>query len=419
MEAPLRPLRLRCSVQNYDWGRRGEDSTVARLFERNSGAEIDPSRPYAEFWMGTHESGPSFTGSDSEEVTLKKWIRENPGALGDKVVAKWGTDLPFLFKILSVASALSIQAHPDKELARMLHRMRPNVYKDPNHKPEMAIALTEFKALCGFVSMEELKDVLIGVPEIAELVGNDETNKIICMRELNGYVNAKAVIQSVFTKLMSANKDAILALVSKLKNRLEAENKIRRLSEREQLALLLEKQYHADVGVLAAFFLNYVKLSPGEALYIGPNEPHAYISGECIECMAASDNVVRAGLTPKYIDVPTLCSMLTYKQAFPQILRGIQLNPFITRYTPPFDEFEVDCCILPSKESVVFSPIPGPSIFIIVTGEGRLQTGSTDEERVMEGDVYFVPAHNEIHLSAAPDKPIHLYRSGVNSRIFG
>lgn len=73
---------------------------MARLFERNSGAQIDPARPYAEFWMGTHESGPSFVGSDSEEVTLKKWIRENPGALGDKVVAKWGTDLPFLFKVL-------------------------------------------------------------------------------------------------------------------------------------------------------------------------------------------------------------------------------------------------------------------------------------------------------------------------------
>ncbi|KAG6514484.1 hypothetical protein ZIOFF_024844 [Zingiber officinale] len=168
-------------------------------------------------------------------------------------MAKWGTDLPFLLKILSVAATLSIQVHPNKELARMLHMMQPNVYKDPNHKPEMAIALTEFKALCGFVIMEEFKDILIGVPEIAELV--------------NG----------------------ILALISKQKNHLEAENKITRLSEREQLALLMEKQYHPDVGVLAAFFLNYVKLSPGEALYIGPNEHHAYISGECIECMSASD----------------------------------------------------------------------------------------------------------------------------------
>ena len=89
---------------------------------------------------------------------------------------------------------------------------------------------------------------------------------------------------------------------------------IRTLTDKEQLLLSLERQYQDDVGVLAALFFNYVKLSPGEALYIGANEPHAYLSGECIECMATSDNVVRAGLTPKYRDVQTLCSMLTYNQ---------------------------------------------------------------------------------------------------------
>lgn len=78
--------------------------------------------------------------------------------------------------------------------------------------------------------------------------------------------------------------------------------------------LQLEKQYPGDIGVISAFFFNYVKLNPGEALYLGANEPHAYLSGDCIECMATSDNVVRAGLTPKHRDIQTLCSMLTYKQ---------------------------------------------------------------------------------------------------------
>ncbi|THU55889.1 hypothetical protein C4D60_Mb11t11400 [Musa balbisiana] len=422
MEASQRPLRLRCSVQNYDWGRFGEESTVARLFRRNSGKEIELGRPYAEFWMGTHESGPSFVvaaeGSGTEAVTLKKWTGANPGALGDKVVEKWGNDLPFLFKILSVAKALSIQAHPDKELARMLHKMRPSVYKDPNHKPEMAIALTEFKALCGFVSIEEFKDVLVAVPEITQLLGNDEASKILS-QDLNGYMDAKSFLQLVFTKLMTASKEAVSELVSKLKARLDLENKIRTLTEKEQLVLLLEKQYQADVGVIAAFLFNYVKLSPGEALYIGPNEPHAYISGECIECMATSDNVVRAGLTPKYIDKQTLCSMLTYKQGFPEILRGSPINPYISRFRPPFDEFEVDRCLLPSKESVEFSPIPGPSIFVVVAGEGRMEVSSVVEElKITEGDVYFVPAQTKIRLSAGADGPIKLYRAGVNSRIF-
>lgn len=88
----------------------------------------------------------------------------------------------------------------------------------------------------------------------------------------------------------------------------------RQLTSKEELVLRLEKQYSDDIGVIAALLFNYVKLNPGEALYLGANEPHAYIYGECIECMATSDNVVRAGLTPKKRDVEILCSMLTYKQ---------------------------------------------------------------------------------------------------------
>lgn len=87
-----------------------------------------------------------------------------------------------------------------------------------------------------------------------------------------------------------------------------------KLTDKEELVLRLEKQYPGDIGVIAAFLFNYVKLQPGEALYLAANEPHAYIQGECVECMATSDNVVRAGLTPKKRDVQTLCSMLTYKQ---------------------------------------------------------------------------------------------------------
>lgn len=102
--------RLRCSVQNYDWGRIGLESGVARLFSRNSGVEIEDDKPYAEFWMGTHASGPSFVveslengefnGSENGNgVTFKYWIEQNPDVLGDKVIDKWGTNLPFLFKV--------------------------------------------------------------------------------------------------------------------------------------------------------------------------------------------------------------------------------------------------------------------------------------------------------------------------------
>ncbi|KAI4321289.1 hypothetical protein MLD38_034691 [Melastoma candidum] len=413
--------RLRCSVKNYDWGHRGKESHVAELFALNSRCEVDMDKPYAEIWMGTHDSGPSFLynincsngfSEESPGVTLKSWIEKNPCVLGEKVMAKWGCDLPFLFKVLSIAKALSIQAHPDKELARVLHREHPNVYKDENHKPEMALAITKFEALCGFISIEELKDVLRNVPEIVELVGTTDANKYLSLHAQDTKEEAKSVLRLLFTHLMSAGEDSVANVVTKLRSRLQQESWSRQLSDKEKLVLRLEKEYPGDIGVISAFFFNYVMLNPGEALYLGANEPHAYISGECIECMATSDNVVRAGLTPKSRDVQTLCSMLTYKQGFPDILKGVPVDTYTKRYRPPFDEFEVDHCSLPKGSSTFFPKVPGPSIFVVTSGAGTLCRASVKDEPVTEGDVLFVPANIEVTLTSSTG--IQMYRAGVN-----
>ncbi|MCL7045478.1 hypothetical protein MKW94_017738 [Papaver nudicaule] len=424
-------VELICPVKNYDWGRIGENSQVARLYSLNSGLEkIDGDIPYAEFWMGTHDSGPSFvrniestdeTLTFKSNKTLKSWISENPHVLGDKVVQKWGTDLPFLFKVLSVSKALSIQAHPDKELAKVLHESNPVDYRDDNHKPEMALALTPFEALCGFITLQELKDVLLTVPEIIEVVSNVAAEQLLSANEVDGEEKKKPLLRSIFTILMSASKDLVSEMVSKMKDRLTAESEVRQLTEKEQLVLRLENQYPADVGVISAFFFNYVKLNPGEALYLDANEPHAYIYGECVECMATSDNVVRAGLTPKYRDVKTLCSMLTYKQGLPEILHGVSLNRYTKRYTPPFDEFEVDFCLLPKGESVMFPEVEGPSIFLFTTGHGTLHTfslTSAAEDAIRDGSVLFVPSGTKIVISASPLAGLQFYRAGVNQRFF-
>ncbi|KAF2570543.1 hypothetical protein F2Q70_00003397 [Brassica cretica] len=92
--------RLRCSVKDYAWGKIGSDSLVYRVYAVNSDGQIDSTRPYAELWMGTHESGPSYLEDDADGVTLRSWIAENPEALGDRVLDKWGCDLSFLFKSL-------------------------------------------------------------------------------------------------------------------------------------------------------------------------------------------------------------------------------------------------------------------------------------------------------------------------------
>ncbi|GKU90304.1 hypothetical protein SLEP1_g4310 [Rubroshorea leprosula] len=231
------PLRLRCSLKNYDWGKIGNHSLVAKLFALNSGSAIDSHSPYAEFWIGTHESGPSFVDQGCENqkgigngavpyldpVPLKSWLSENPHVLGDKVLEKWGPDLPFLFKVLSVQKALSLQAHPDKELARALHKSLPDVYRDENHKPEMALALTEFEALRGFISSKELKDVFCNVPETLELVRGADKEQFACFINEKGSQEGKAILQSIFSRLMLSTKDEITQMISKMKKRLSLE----------------------------------------------------------------------------------------------------------------------------------------------------------------------------------------------------
>lgn len=416
--------RLRCSVKNYDWGKIGTDSVVYRLHAANSGAKIDPNKPYAELWMGTHESGPSYVITngknvgngrfgDSGCVTLKSWIEKNPHVLGDKVRQKWGCDLPFLFKVLSVAKPLSIQAHPCKELAKKLHMRDPNTYKDENHKPEMALAITEFEALCGFVGLKDLQGILNDVPEISQLVGTTIINRVSSITTENGEDEIRDVLKQLFTQLMSASEPEVADILTQLTSRLRMKDQ---LTSKEKLVLRLEEQYPNDVGVLAAFLMNYVTLSPGQALCLGPNELHAYVSGDCIECMATSDNVVRAGLTPKQRDVVTLCDMLTYKQGCLEKLEGFPVDGSdgcTKRYRPPFEEFEVDHCNLSEGQSTTFPSVAGPSLFLVTKGTGVIRT-SFSEEQVSVGDVLFAPSNTKLSIQSA--SRLEIYRAGVNSK---
>ena len=148
---PLRPV-----IKDYAWGIRGLDSRVAR-FALESGIidEVDPDTPYAELWIGTHPKGPSMLKTGES-------LRD---AIGD--------DLPFLFKVLSAGKALSIQAHPDKELAEKLNQENPSKYGDDNHKPEMAIALTPFEAMCGFRRLEEISHLIKKHPEFAACLSQE------------------------------------------------------------------------------------------------------------------------------------------------------------------------------------------------------------------------------------------------------
>lgn len=162
-------MLLQPSLKCYPWGKLGSNSLVAQL-AISSGCDIDEQKPYAELWMGAHPSGPSIiisgTKNENPQVapeSLQDFISKNPDVLGSSIKSRFGSNtLPFLFKVLSVEKALSIQAHPNKELAVALHSKDPANYPDDNHKPEMALAVTPFEVLCGFRRLDEINNFISG-----------------------------------------------------------------------------------------------------------------------------------------------------------------------------------------------------------------------------------------------------------------
>lgn len=367
--------------------------------------------------MGTHPSNPS------KDVTtghsLLHLIQTNQALLSSSVHAQYGSNLPFLFKVLSIRKALSIQAHPDKKLAERLHKEDPKNYPDDNHKPEMAIAITEFDGFCGFRPLGEISTFLKGVGALRELVGEDAAGAFI--RAIQGKETSdkepdiesnKAALRELYTKIMTAPEDHLRRCAQELAQTAETHpesfpaigsESARSLAE---LVLRLNSQFPNDVGLFCTFVLNYVRLGPGEAMFLRANEPHAYLSGDIMECMASSDNVVRAGFTPKFKDVRNLTEMLTYTYAPPSEQKMTPTRYPGTNYSilydPPIDEFSVLKTALSGGQEEIVPGIDGPSILIVERGEGKIQVGPKTGE-LKQGWVFFVGATAKVNLVAGQE----------------
>ncbi|ORX56561.1 hypothetical protein BCR36DRAFT_580872 [Piromyces finnis] len=397
-------------VQNYAWGKIGTNSKVAELIS-NAYPEIsiDSEQKYAELWMGTHPNGPSIKKETGE--SLKKIISAHPDLISQGISNKYEGDLPFLFKVLSIRTALSIQAHPDKKLAEYLYQNFPDKYKDDNHKPEMAIALTPFECVCGFRPLKDIEQNINNYPEIINVIGKKvyedfksiiDDDKIVSPFDVE---RKKNILKNVYKSLMEQDHDIIKTNLEKLINRIKTTDPNPKRGTLNEVIIRIESQYPGDVGVFSIFLLNFISLKPGEGLYLAANEPHAYISGDCIECMAASDNVVRAGLTPKFKDVETLIDMLTYTSisADNQIISG---SPYLQSkstvlYNPPIEEFSILCTKLSPKtvKSENFDGIMGPSIVLVTEGHGHI----IYDEKMLDackGSIFFVGADTNITLEA-------------------
>eukprot|EP00746_Dinoflagellata_sp_MGD_P087593 gnl/MRDRNA2_/MRDRNA2_34728_c0_seq1.p1 gnl/MRDRNA2_/MRDRNA2_34728_c0~~gnl/MRDRNA2_/MRDRNA2_34728_c0_seq1.p1 ORF type:complete len:765 (+),score=156.11 gnl/MRDRNA2_/MRDRNA2_34728_c0_seq1:94-2388(+) len=376
-------VELVAACQNYAWGRPYETSIVASLCEATGRRQLDKSKNYAEMWMGTHPNGPSSVLVEGASVALKELISQDPAHwLGDD--APRG-DLPYLFKVLSCNQALSIQAHPNKTLAEQLHKKFPDKYKDPNHKPEIALPLGHFKALCAFRPVAEVRGFIDTVPELKALTGDGKSGSL----------------KELYSHLMKADAatvgEQVDALVARLQAKPEGE-----LTAEEKIIIWLNVDYPGDVGIFSVFFLNYVEITedqPNRFIFCAQDEPHAYLQGDCIECMALSDNVVRAGLTPKFKDVETLLSMLTYKDDLLDRLVNVgeRVSPNVVKYDPPVEDFTVYEMEGGFSDAAPLV-LPRASICLCVAGSFKVdfQAISSQVEEIGKGAVFFLKAGTAI-----------------------
>ncbi len=399
-----RPYLLMNKIQHYAWGSRGEDAFIPKLI----GVQPENDYGYAELWMGAHPGAPSKVRIDDREFSLTELIKKFPEhTLGEYILQKFDGKLPFLFKVLSAEKALSIQAHPNKSQAVRLHSSDPENYPDDNHKPEIAIALDSLTALVGFKSIPDLASMFERYPEFSNFINSDNA-----MKFRNGISHPdrhRDLLKEMYSRYIenSINKpDKLAQATDSLKARLRASKST--LTEEENLFLEQEKIYDSnDVGLFTIFLLNLVHLKKGEGIFLDAGIPHAYIKGNIVECMANSDNVVRAGLTPKFKDVRTLVDILTYESGSVPILTPDE-NAVQTLYPVPVSEFEISRWQLSvgNEWNQVSNQVP--QIILVIEGAFELKWNN-GEEIYRQGDSIFIPAFMEHYQACASKNTLIFY----------
>lgn len=392
MAFPHSIFKLKGVVQHYSWG--GYDFIPSLL-----GIENTKHEPFAEYWLGAHPNYSSLH-VDSNTSLADIITADKKTILG--IAAKEYASLPFLLKVLNVRQMLSIQVHPGKESAikgyedenkkgiglTAAHRN----YKDDNHKPEMMVALSDFWLLHGFKKEETLTTTLDAIQEFSFL-------KNIFDRK-----NYKRLYEDV----MRMDQENVNDVLSPLINRITPLYKNDQLKKDDanfwaaRAALSFCKDNNYDRGIFSVYFLNLVHLKKGEGVFQPAGMPHAYLEGQNVEVMANSDNVLRAGLTEKHIDVPELMKHVKFEATIPHILSAKQdeRNSFET----PAEEFALEQYDV--NKDVNYTSKTA-EILLVLSGEIKLVLAS-DEINLKKGEAAFIAASSAVAVH--PVLPSEFYR---------
>ncbi|MEU4219803.1 mannose-6-phosphate isomerase, class I [Actinoplanes sp. NPDC026623] len=369
---------LRGVIRPYAWGSR---TSIAEL----QGRPAPSDAPEAELWLGAHPGDPSTVVGPDGPVSLAVLIEDDPkGQLGAEVAAEFGVRLPYLMKVLAAEAPLSLQAHPDAGYARQAYAAQeadpggPRNYTDAFHKPEMLVALTPFDALCGFRAPEVSARAIegLGIPRLAPVAAALRT----------GPDGLRDAVRALLTWPAGDRTTLIDEVVA-------AAGAATPPGPDHELVIDLAGHYPGDPGVLVALLLNRVRLAPGEAIWMPAGNLHAYLAGTGIEIMAASDNVLRGGLTPKRVDVDELLRVLRFEVLDDPILPATQVAPGVQTWKVPVREFALHRMTLTPTTPPLRLPGAGPRIILGTSGDVHVaETVDGTPVEITPGTAAYVPA---------------------------
>ncbi len=406
-----RAVPLQCRIQHYAWG---DPNFIPTLIG-------DPNlarRPFAELWIGAHPQLPATALIDGIPVALDRLIAAAPEAiLGAEGMAAFGPQLPFLLKVLAAAHPLSIQVHPDLAQARAgfaredaagIPRDAPQRnYRDPMHKPELLVALTDFYALCGFRPLDAIARTLEETPELAE--------------ESAGFDATEAGLRTLYRHLMRLPQhrvDAVLVpLIARLKH--AARRQAFTLDDYRHWLLRADREFsippRRDRGLFSLLLLNLVHLHPGQGMFLESGALHAYLGGAGVELMANSNNVLRGGLTPKHIDVEELLAVIRTDAGPAPIIepdappQTDERNPSPLCYRAAAPEFALQRWDLHPGRPVELAP---RRVTLGLVTEGQVSARCPDHSplRLPRGGSFLLPAAASIELSCDADATLYIAR---------
>ncbi|MCL4686416.1 mannose-6-phosphate isomerase, class I [Myxococcota bacterium] len=384
MQRRPRIHRLRGVIQNYPWGSR---HVLAELL----GRPAPSAQPEAELWLGAHPNGPSLVEVDERWSRFDERIREDPAYwLGPETLAAHGPRLPFLMKVLAVEQPLSLQTHPDAQRAAHIFEQDRHLspsqrrYTDPYAKPELVCALTRFEALCGVRPAGEIRAWLdaAGLADGMRPVPTD---------------SAPADVREFLARwLRQSGPDRtrrIARLVDAATRRAADDPISRRI-------LALAAHWPGDPGLIAPVLLHDITLEPGEALFLPAGILHCYLSGTAIELMAASDNVVRAGLTDKPVHVDEVLEVASVAATESLVCRAV-IRECEQVWSPDAAcGFQLSRFDLETGRPI---EVRTHSLEILLCHAGHVEVTSDDGRIMLEqGDALAVPAALVSHVLSGP-----------------